>query len=135
MKSTEIRTIFGGVRMDARLEKETEKIDRKRASNAISPNFIHSLDAAHLMLTVSACRAEGVTSFGMVHDSYGTHAGNVDTMNRLLRRVFVDMYSDDVFGKFRQAIIDQNPGQEVPALPSPGNLDLVKVLSSRYFFA
>jgi DNA-directed RNA polymerase len=135
MKSTEINTVFGGVRTQTRLEKETEKIDRKRSSNAISPNFIHSLDASHLMLTVNECRAEGITSFGMVHDSYGTHAGNTDTMNRLLRKTFIEMYSDDVFGKFRQAIIDQNPGQEVPVLPPPGNLDLAGVADSCYFFA
>ena len=134
-KFERVVTVFGGVRYRAGLERDTEKIDRKRSSNAISPNFIHSLDASHLMLTVNACLAEGITSFGMVHDSYGTHAGYVDTMSRLLRKTFIEMYSDDVFGKFRQAVIDQNPGQEVPALPPPGNLDLAGVASSCYFFA
>jgi DNA-directed RNA polymerase len=134
-KLQQVSTIFGGVRYQCGIERETEKIDRKRSSNAISPNFIHSLDASHLMLTVNACRAEGITSFGMVHDSYGTHAGSIDTMNRLLRKTFIEMYSDDVFGKFRQAIIDQNPGQEVPALPPPGSLNLSEVADSCYFFA
>lgn len=135
MQSNRVDTIFGGVRWSTRLEQETEAIDIKRATNAISPNFIHSLDASHLMLTVNRCRAEGLTAFGMVHDSFGVHAGNIPALNRLLREAFVEMYNEDVFEDFRQAIIRQLPGVMVPALPVPGSLNLAGVLDSRYFFA
>ena len=131
----QINTIFGGARLQLGLVGDTEKIDRKRSANAISPNFIHSLDASHLMLTVNLCRDVGITSFGMVHDSYGTHAGNVPGMNRLLREAFIKMYGENVFEKFRETIIEQMPGVEIPELPSPGNLDLSVIRESKYFFA
>jgi DNA-directed RNA polymerase len=37
-----------------------------------------------MMLTARACAKEGIT-FAGVHDSFWTHAGTVDVMNRLLR--------------------------------------------------
>jgi hypothetical protein len=44
--------------------------DRVKQANAVAPNFVHSLDAAALMMTVALASREGVDNFGMVHDSY-----------------------------------------------------------------
>ena len=44
------------------------------ACSAFPPNFIHSVDSAHMMLTAIACNKAGL-SFAGVHDSYWTHAG------------------------------------------------------------
>lgn len=67
-------------------------LDAKAMQTGFAPNVIHSLDAAHMMKTVVACLAKGIRSFSMIHDSYATHATNMTTMNKELRRAFVEMY-------------------------------------------
>ncbi|VVD03985.1 unnamed protein product [Leptidea sinapis] len=49
--------------------------------NAFPPNFIHSLDSSHMMLTGLHCEAAAVT-FVSVHDCFWTHPDTVDTMNQ-----------------------------------------------------
>ncbi|KAL2817147.1 hypothetical protein BJX63DRAFT_117452 [Aspergillus granulosus] len=70
-------------------------VSRRKQLQAFPPNFIHSLDATHMMLSANACREAGL-SFSAVHDSFWTHAADVDSMNRILRDEFVRMHSDDV---------------------------------------
>ena len=111
-------------------------IDRRRQQAGISPNWIHSLDAAHLQRTVLRCAEEGLRSFSLIHDSYGTHAGNAWLLARTLREEFVRMYRDhDVLAEFRDALLRRFPGLELPPLPAKGGLDLARVLDSPFFFA
>lgn len=70
-------------------------VNRRKQLQAFPPNFIHSLDATHMMLSALACRNAGLT-FSAVHDSFWTHASDVDSMNRILREAFVRMHSDDI---------------------------------------
>ncbi|KAL4932913.1 DNA-directed RNA polymerase [Aspergillus undulatus] len=70
-------------------------VSKRKQLQAFPPNFIHSLDATHMMLSASACHKAGLT-FSAVHDSFWTHASDVDSMNRILREAFVKMHSDDV---------------------------------------
>jgi DNA-directed RNA polymerase len=127
-----------GKRCQMMLKLEGDKLDRRKQSAGISPNFVHSLDAAHMMRTVSYCLHEGVTDFAMIHDSYGTHAGNAETLRYQLRRAFVDQYSAPVLEDFRNQMVDQLTPElaaKVPPLPPMGNLDLEQVMHSEYFFA
>lgn len=128
----------GGRRIQLTLNSDTDKLDRRRQALGISPNFIHSQDASHLMLTVNVARHNGITSFAMIHDSYGTHAGRCDTLAASLRQAFVDQYSGDVLGDFKRELEAQLPPEvaaELPPLPPMGTLDLQLVHSSEYFFA
>ena len=52
--------------------------------NAFPPNFIHSLDSSHMMLTALYCQRKGIT-FASVHDCFWTHACTVDSMNKVIR--------------------------------------------------
>jgi len=114
------------------------KLDRRRQTLGISPNFVHSCDASHMMLTTCIAQENGVADFAMIHDSFGTHAGNTETLSAALRMAFVEQYRGDVLGNFRQELIDQLPPEvaaELPELPDTGSLDLNAVLESAYFFA
>lgn len=127
-----------GQRYQLMFSVELEKLDKRRQASGISPNFVHSLDAAHLTRTVDYCLAAGITSFAMVHDSYGTHAGDADTLSHLLRRAFVDQYSGNVLADFLEQIRKQLPEKLASKLPQPpaqGALDLEGVMDSLYFFA
>ncbi len=112
------------------------ELDKKSQAQGISPNFVHSLDAAALMFTVDACLACNVDSFGMVHDSYATLAADTDTLRDCLRQSFCQMYQMDVLEEFRREIQGGLPKDvELPPLPQKGTLDINLVLKSDFFFA
>ncbi|XP_036320610.1 DNA-directed RNA polymerase, mitochondrial, partial [Rhagoletis pomonella] len=53
-----------------------EKPNVMKQKNAFPPNFIHSLDSSHMMLTSLFCEQKGLT-FVSVHDCFWTHACTV----------------------------------------------------------
>ena len=129
---------FQGRKIQFRLAYDTDRLDKRRQKSGIAPNFVHSMDAAHLMKTVNASVAEGIFSFAMIHDSFGTHAGRVTDLNRILREEFVAMYSNDILGYFREQMEEQIPDDRIDELeevPPKGSLDLAGVLESTFFFA
>ena len=71
-------------------------LDKAKQRAAIAPNIVHSYDAAHLMLTVNAAKAKGLSSFGLVHDSLATHAAHLQTLQDTLRETFVEIYGEPV---------------------------------------
>ncbi|ONM59720.1 DNA-directed RNA polymerase [Zea mays] len=77
------------------LQRETDKVMVKRQRTAFPPNFVHSLDGSHMMMTAVACKRQGL-NFAGVHDSYWTHASDVDTMNKILREKFVELYDTPI---------------------------------------
>lgn len=116
-----------------------DQIDSRKQRQGIAPNFVHSLDASHLMLTVNACYDQGIRHFAMIHDSYGTHAGNADILYKTVREVFVDTYTKhDVLKELRDHVAMQlSPKnlEKLPELPQRGSLDLTCVLQSIYAFS
>jgi DNA-directed RNA polymerase len=127
-----------GRRYQLVLQKTGDKLDTRKQAAGISPNFVHSLDAAHLMRTVLHCAADGMVDFAMIHDSYGCPAGQAGLLRDNLRAAFVEQYSTPVLENFRDELIRQLPEElagEIPELPPVGSLDLAGVLQSEYFFA
>lgn len=76
----------------------SDPVNRRKQLQAFPPNFIHSLDASHMMLSALQCHDAGL-SFAAVHDSFWTHAADVDVMNGILRDSFVRIHSEDVIGR------------------------------------
>ena len=109
---------------------------RGKTISSSSPNFIHSLDASALVRTVNKCADEGMWQFSMVHDSYGTHSPNLPLMQEILRKEFVKMYEEnDVLEELRDHAITTLGHDDLPVVPTRGNLDLRQVINSDYFFA
>lgn len=133
-----IESVIAGARTQLKVSVESEELNRRRQAAGISPNFVHSLDAAHLVSTVNAMADAGITDFAMIHDSYGCHAADVPVMNKLLRETFVRMYSEDVLEDFRQQIIEQLPNdlaEYILPVPPQGGLDVSLIQQSQFFFA
>lgn len=105
-----------------------------KQASSLPPNFVHSLDACHLMMTVAAGSATGITHWMMIHDSFGTHACDVDHLNLTLREEFVKLYEINVLEQFRAQVIEQT-GHDPGPPPARGTFDLARVLDSPYFFA
>lgn len=78
----------------------SDPVSKTQQRRAFPPNFVHSLDATHMILTALKCNEVGLT-FAAVHDSFWTHAGDVDIMNRIIRDAFIRMHSEDIMGRLR----------------------------------
>ncbi|KAG2706865.1 hypothetical protein I3843_05G110000 [Carya illinoinensis] len=115
------------------LQRETDKVMVKRQRTAFPPNFVHSLDGSHMMMTAVACKRAGL-NFAGVHDSYWTHACDVDEMNRILRAKFVELYKAPILENLLESFQKSFPTLEFPPLPERGDFDLRDVLESPYFF-
>jgi DNA-directed RNA polymerase len=114
---------------------EKQRIAVRKQVDGIVAHFVHSRDAAHMMLTTNRLYAEGLRHFAMVHDSFGVHAADIDLLNRVLREEFVGMYSEPVLQNFIDGQRKANPGVDLPDPPAVGDLDIRQVLVSPYFFA
>ena len=121
------------------LHEETDNIDKAKQITGLAPNFIHSLDASALVFAVLKASAEGIDTFALIHDSFGTHAARSAHLARALREAFVAMYEEhDVLREIRDEVAAMLPEEARTLLPAPpirGTLDLKSVLSSPYFFA
>lgn len=113
---------------------QTGEIDKVRQANGIAPNFIHSMDACHLQMTVCRAKDAGINHFAMIHDSYGCPMSQAELMFDIVRQSFVDMYTDfDVLEMFRECLQPLS-NKPLPALPQKGSLDLNCVKDSKYIF-
>jgi len=97
-------TPIGGTEIEMQYRQRTYHLNYKEMETALPPNFVHSLDASHLMMTVLKCKKAGIDSFGMVHDSYASHAANIPLMLKLLKEAFVELHKRDVLAEFSDQI-------------------------------
>ncbi|KAM7012929.1 DNA-directed RNA polymerase, mitochondrial [Tautogolabrus adspersus] len=129
-----------------------ERPDTVKQKNAFPPNFIHSLDSTHMMLTALHCYSAGLT-FVSVHDCFWTHALTVDTMNKVCREQFVALHSQPILQELSTFLLQKycsglsseaknKKYQEYRRLmlllakvPQTGDFDLQQVKESTYFFS
>jgi DNA-directed RNA polymerase len=133
-----VRVHFGGRQLKVTLATNGDDIAPRAQVNGIAPNFVHSLDAAHLMAVVNGAVAEGITALAVIHDSFGTHAANAGHLSRILRETFVEQYTPNRLEMFRDELAAQLTPElaaKLPELPPLGDLDLSQVLDSHYVFA
>ncbi|XBW38252.1 hypothetical protein QEN19_003841 [Hanseniaspora menglaensis] len=77
------------------------KVDVSKQSNAFAPNYVHSLDASHMLLTAHKCFEDKIT-FSSVHDSYWSLAADADAVGDILRTKFVELHSADLIAILRE---------------------------------
>lgn len=117
------------------LAQDSTEIDSRGQANGIAPNFVHSLDAAHLRALARAAKKVGIDYLAVIHDSFATHAARSDELARLLRSTFVEQYEPDLLARFKDEIEAALPeGWEVPPPPPLGSLDLAAICHSQYLF-
>lgn len=118
-----------------------------KQKNGFAPNFVHSLDSVHMMLTSLYCYRKGLT-YSSVHDSFWTHACDVDIMSQITREQFIALHSQPILQDLSKYFIEryinseeltsdqQNALREVfTAVPKTGEFDLTEILKSQYFFS
>lgn len=129
--SRQVKTTLQVINISA--NDESKKVSASRQKSAFPPNFVHSLDSSHMMKTALACKERGLY-FAGVHDSFWTHAGDIDTMNEILRDQFVELYSQPILEDLLASFRRQHPTVIFPEVPARGQFDLKLVKDSIYFF-
>lgn len=113
---------------------QTGIIDKHKQTNGIAPNFIHSMDACHLQMTICNSVDAGIKHFAMIHDSYGCPMSQAALMYKIVRETFVAMYTEhSVLDEFKECLqpLSDKP---LPEPPTKGVLNLDVVKDSKYIF-
>jgi len=130
--------LYGKKRVQVRYRVETRELDAHRQVNGIAPNVVHSLDSTHLLMTVAAGMDEGINHFALIHDSFGTHAANTDKLFRIVREQMIALYTGDYFAHLKAELTELVPMElrdQIPALPTYGDMDIGCLMDSPYAFS
>lgn len=137
--SDEITFNAGTKRIRIYQQVENIEISLAKMIQGIIANMTHSLDATHMTLTINEC-AKHFEGFSCVHDSFGTGVKNASKLYQIIRKTFVEMYSEDVLENiynewFNQlAEVNQELADSLPKPPTRGTFDIKEVLNSIYSF-
>ncbi|APD18165.1 RNA polymerase [Vibrio phage JSF7] len=124
-------------RVDTRLAGKTKltihNMDKQGVPNShkqklgIVPNFIHSVDSSHMVMTINETN---LTGYGMIHDEFKCHAGDMEQLYVATRVTFYKLHSR--FHPLEMWAVQQ--GLPIDSVPKRGSFDIAKVLSSKYIF-
>lgn len=110
-----------------------EGIHMKKMQNGIAPNYVHSLDAALLAITVNKLKDDGCKDFHMIHDSYGVPVSFVERLNKNVREAYVELFSQDPLERFVSQVKDDHDTQPKDVMIN--TLDLEEVKEAKYIFS
>lgn len=91
---------------------KTDKINKGKQIRALMPNLIHSLDAASLSLIIDLYFHGNDydykrINFFAIHDCFAVTANNIVNLIKIIKLVYIKIYSDDSYLKrFDQGIIN-----------------------------
>jgi DNA-directed RNA polymerase, mitochondrial len=154
-KQNKIAINFAGRTRKMIIKEWTKKVNKGKQSSAIIPNIIHSLDASHLINVINSANSKNINSIITVHDCFGTHPNNLDSLSHLVKIEFIKLYTQTSFlekfhNRNKQNIedndikinIDNITGEEyiiikrkkyyLPNIPKLGNLNLNNIINSKY---
>ena len=131
----QIKSWIDGNISSVRYRENSTDLSNQKQRNGVSPNFVHSLDAAALHKTVIRAHKElGINDFAMVHDSFGVHASYCEEFSKLIKDVFVKIFSVDLLRDWKQQL-ESYSGVELPEPPEYGTADITQIHDSTYFFS
>lgn len=120
------KLLHSGVELKVNLEAwEETRLNTKAQRLAASPNIVHSLDAAHLTMTV----ADTPYPIAVIHDSFGCSAGNMQDLFRRVRENFVRLYETDPL-RYLLAQLDS-----MDLMPSRGTYNVRCIMESDFAFS
>jgi DNA-directed RNA polymerase len=128
-----VRTYRVATQLDGKIEFILRDMDnngtpaKAAQKNGISPNFIHSVDSTHMVLTINNT---DLSSYAMIHDDYGTHAGNTEHLYRRIREAFKYLYTE--FSPLEDWATQINANLE--SIPKTGTYNINDILEAEYFF-
>ena len=124
---------YGGIRTRYTVaDGPKPEIDKSEVLSSAAPNFVHFLDATHLIFTVLEANKEGIRDILCVHDSFSCLATRAPRFGRIIRAQFAALYT--VWDPLR-ALHDANVIDcSAPLFPEQGNLNPFDVQDADYAF-
>lgn len=134
MKARSLSILLENRTVRPRVLERTGRQNTRKHKSAVTANFIHTLDSAHLVATVNALSDKGITDINLMHDDYATHASDMDTLSAVVRETFIDQYQRDILGEFRGEVA-RRLSLDIPEPPPVGTLDLGSLREAVYFIS
>jgi DNA-directed RNA polymerase len=128
-KEHRVRSVFGRLTVQI----PTSKINKQQQGNGIAPNLIHSLDATLMYLTVEKLRAQGVSNYMLIHDSFGVPPNDVHKLNTAVRESFVELFEGNPLDDWINQVSPEHSKEAEDIMLN--TLDINKVLDSTYIFS
>ena len=136
----------------------TDKMDTLKQKQSIIPNIIHSLDASHLSSLINSAEKDNFGPIVTIHDCFGTLPNLMGTLEYRVKKEFILLYSESKFlslyhERFLQNLkdnhfeikFDEQSNKsyvlleeelfEIPEQPQQGELDLEKIIKSKYMIS
>lgn len=103
---------------------EAKKVGQR---NGIAPNFVHSIDSTHMVLTINGMDNEYLA---MIHDDFGTHAGHTQKLFNTIRNAFQYLYSAyDPLMEWAEQV-----GADIETIPEKGTYNIAEIQQAAFFF-
>ena len=131
-RSCRIRTILHALTMRERVPGLPVRVNRQ--ANAFAPNWIHSIDASHMMSVAVEAEMRDMT-FAAVHDCFWTHAERMEELGVTIREQFIKLHAEPLHCELHGQLTKRYPRVELPDPPEVSDLDLSQVMDSKYFFS
>ena len=93
LKSKQVECLLPGSRKITYIIKKiySDNISIPKMRSAISPNYIHSLDAELLRRVALKMKNSGIENTDWIHDSFGCHPNNVNEMLDIIKHEFLKL--------------------------------------------
>jgi DNA-directed RNA polymerase len=134
-ESVRIDTSVLGVRKSRTFYYTLDTLSKRGQRAGVSPNFVHGVDAAHMVRTVNALYRKGVRNFWMIHDSFGAPFAQCGEVFNSTREEFVELMSTDLLANWTAEVTADLPAkakEKLPELPKYGSLNLNNVRDSLF---
>jgi DNA-directed RNA polymerase len=94
----------------------SKKANGSKMRSAISPNYIHSLDAELLRMVALRLEEEGIYNSDWIHDSFGCHPNYVSRMLQITKEEFLSLINskplERLDNELRSQIIDTKANEK-----------------------
>lgn len=95
--------------------------------NGIAPNFVHSIDSTHMVMTINGTHLD---SYAMIHDDFGTHAGNTHILFKAIRKSFLSLYKNhNLLKEWAEQM-----GIDIETIPKEGTYNVENIEQAEFFF-
>lgn len=148
LKAKQVVCMLPGGRKKTKIIKKvySDNISVAKMRSAISPNYIHSLDAELLRRTAMKMKEAGILDSDWIHDSFGCHPNHVALMLKITKIEFLNMMKENPLGALDSELraqmkstkkkdIDVLGKIQIPNLGGIQNGDLERVMESEWFFS
>lgn len=112
-----------------------EELSKRAQRAGVSPNFVHGVDASHMVRVINDLHRRGVRSFWMIHDSFGAPFAQCGEVYESTREQFASLMSSDLLRAWTEqvtAALSPEARETLPELPEYGSLDLASVRDSGF---